>query len=113
MAPITSAARRFLKRTNGLVFFGVTALIDTPVGRHRVNQGDTEVGYLTATAKSPYLKKFIGYVRFHAPGEWLGNDVTLVAEDGSTHSARVVSLPFYDEQKKLPRNIAQAGEFDE
>ena len=101
-----------LKTNRGCCFFGVTASPDTPVGRHRVVQDGTEVGYLTATAKSPYLEQFIGYVRFHAPGEWLGQDVSLVAKDGSAHRAHVVALPFYDEQKKLPRMTAKEGEFD-
>ena len=94
-------------------FFGVTAAIGTPIGRHKAVHNGTEVGHMTAAAVSPYLKKFIGYLRFYKPADWLGIELTLEADDGSTHLGEVVPLPFFDAEKRLPRNLAKQGEFDE
>lgn len=94
-------------------FYGVIAASETPIGRHKAVCEGIEVGQMTAAAVSPYLKKFIGYLRFDEPGDWVDNEVTLLASDGSTHVGKVVSLPFFDTEKRLPRGLAAPGEFDE
>ena len=84
-------------------FFGVRADPSTPPGRHRVLHEGRAAGRITAAARSPYLQSTIGYVRFDAPGDWEGEQVSLEAGDGSRYPARVVALPFYDPEKRIPR----------
>ena len=86
-------------------FFGVQSGPDTPPGRHRVRHEGREVGRLSAAARSPFLQSTIGYVRFDSPGEWEGEQVSLEAADGSRYPARVVALPFYDPEKRIPRGL--------
>ena len=86
-------------------FFGVQSGPETPPGRHRVRHEGREVGRLTAAARSPYLQSTIGYVRFDAPGDWEGAQVSLEAADGTRYPARVVALPFYDPEKRIPRGL--------
>lgn len=64
------------------------------------------VGHITMGTWSPTLRLGIGYVRFHHPhlgGSWLGRTVSLQDRDGTEHEATVVSLPFIDRKKLLPR----------
>ena len=86
-------------------FFGVQSGPGTPPGRHRVRHEGREVGRLTAAARSPFLQSTIGYVRFDSPGEWEGEQVSLEAADGTRYPARVVALPFYDAEKRIPRGL--------
>lgn len=89
-------------------FFGVQSDPGSPPGRHRVWHGGREVGRLTAAARSPFLQSTIGYVRFDSPGEWEGEQVSLEAVDGTRYPARVVALPFYDAEKRIPRGLGGA-----
>ena len=86
-------------------FFGVRSDPDTAPGRHRVRHEGREVGRLTAAARSPFLQSTIGYVRFDSPCEWEGEQVSLEAADGTRYPARVVALPFYDAEKRIPRGL--------
>ena len=87
-------------------FFGITSSPQTPVGRHAVLFKGQEVGKVTIAARSPYLNRFIGYVRFFEPGDWEGSEVTLRTNDGSMHCANINLLPFYDAEKRIPRGLA-------
>lgn len=89
-------------------FFGVKSDPRTPPGRYRVRHGGREAGRLTAAARSPFLQSTIGYVRFDSPGEWEGEQVSLEAADGTQYPARVVALPFYDAEKRIPRGLGGA-----
>ena len=89
-------------------FFGVQSDPGTPPGRHRVRHEGRQVGRITAAARSPFLQSTIGYVRFDSPGEWEGERVSLEAADGTRYPARVVALPFYDAEKRIPRGIGGA-----
>jgi len=86
-------------------FFGVQSGPGTPPGRHRVLHEGREAGRITAAARSPYLQSTIGYVRFDSPGEWEGEQVSLEAADGTRYAARIVALPFYDAEKRIPRGL--------
>lgn len=88
------------------LLFGLVSETGTPLATCNVLQGESVVGSITAGGWSPTLKKGIGYVRFEQPAEkglWLGKHLTLQDRDGSKHECEVVSLPFYDEEKKIPR----------
>ena len=87
-------------------FFGISAAHGTPIGRHKIECDTKVVGELTAAGRSPYLQKFVAYARFFEPDCWLGKTVTLRTDAGDCFSAEVVSLPFYDPQKRIPRGLA-------
>ena len=85
--------------------FGVTADASAAAGRHRIYDGNREVGHMTAGARSPYLDKVIGYAKFSQADDWLGRSVVLVGDAGERFDALVVELPFFDKSKRLPRGL--------
>lgn len=86
-------------------FFGITAGYETPIGKYSVSHDGVIVGRLTTAAISPYLQKFIGYVVFQYPEDWVNRKVQLVSANDVTYDARVVELPFYDAAKRIPRGF--------
>ena len=67
--------------------------------------GNTPVGRVTTGALSPYLECGIGYVRFYQPDSWSGNMLTLQSVQSGDVTCRIVDLPFYDQEKLLPRGL--------
>ncbi len=94
------------------LLFGFASATGIPSAGLAVLEGDNVVGNITAGSWSPTLEKGIGYVRFHAPAHnqdsWLGQTLTLCDREGNHHAAEVVSLPFYDAEKRIPRGLAVA-----
>lgn len=92
------------------LLFGLISETGTPMAACEVLDGETVIGSITAGGWSPTLDKGIGYVRFQAPSNnkngWLGQTLTLRDRDGREHVCNVVSLPFYDAEKKIPRGEA-------
>ena len=88
----------------GLVCDSVTPRVALPVFK-----GDTQVGQITVGDWSPTLNTGIGYVRFEqidsVQGNWLGQKLILGDLDGGRHDCEIVSLPFYDGEKKIPRGL--------
>jgi aminomethyltransferase len=66
--------------------------------------GET-VGRVLSSAWSPLLACGIGYVFFSRCDDWPGTDVTVVHRDDTELEGAVVNLPFYDEEKRIPRGI--------
>lgn len=60
---------------------------------------------MTASTWSPTLDCGVAYVRFDEPSDWIGKTLTVVTEDGTTADCEVVTLPFYDKEKKIPRGL--------
>jgi aminomethyltransferase len=58
-----------------------------------------------SSAWSPLLACGIGYVRFRRYGDWLGSEVSVAHRDDTELDGVVVNLPFYDEEKRIPRGI--------
>ena len=85
--------------------FGLTCATETPVGGSVVMDGDDEVGYITAGIPSPTLGVGVGYVRFHAPGDWIGRKLKMRLPDNSLHEGEIVDLPFFDKEKHIVRGI--------
>ena len=85
--------------------FGLTCATETPVGGSMVMDGDDEVGYITAGIPSPTLGVGVGYVRFHAPGDWIGRKLKMRLPDNSFHEGEIVDLPFFDKEKHIVRGI--------
>ena len=86
------------------LLFGIAVPGQVPVPGMAVNTGDRQVGVVTTGAWSPHLAQGIGYVRFSDPGEWLGTLVTL--PEAGASEAKVVTLPFLDPERRLPRQLA-------
>lgn len=95
----------------GCLLFGLTCAGVVPSAGLEVLDGEVSVGHITAGAWTPYLQTGIGFARFHSHGDWLGRKLALRARDRSRHVCDIVSLPFYDAKKTIPRGLAQAGEW--
>ncbi len=99
-------------------FIGRTALLDADRScrtwgmrtAHGVAQvGDTItidgrlVGSVRATAWSPYLQCGVSIVRMHSAQHGPSTEVSVETVDGGTASAVLCTMPFYDEERLIPR----------
>jgi len=96
-----------LKADKNCLLLGLSCDTTVPFSGLEVYDGKSAVGIVTAGAWSPCLDKGIGYVRFREIGNWLGRQLTLCGRDGGRHPCGIVSLPFYDAEKKIARGLAQ------
>jgi aminomethyltransferase len=90
------------------LLLGIKCPTDRPYRNAEIIDGETCVGRVTASAWSPYLESGIGYVRFNKAGDWAGRALTMKTERGELVSCEIVSLPFYDAEKRIPRNLQPA-----
>ena len=84
---------------------GLECRTATPGYRGAVMENGRPVGHVTAAAWSPTLDLGIGYVRFDAAGEWIGRGLQVRTETGGTADCEIVALPFYDQEKRIPRGL--------
>src|SRR5439155_5160538 len=68
-----------------------------------VRKDGKEIGILTALARSPRLKKNIGYAWVPTPLSKLGTEIEIVTPAGPRR-AIVVKRPFIDPKKELPKS---------
>jgi len=94
------------KADQNCLLMGLTCSELVPLTGLQVLDGDIVVGHMTAGAWSPYLETGIGLVRFRQKGDWFGRKLALCSPTGSQHECEIVSLPFYDAQKNIPRGLA-------
>ena len=73
--------------------------------RDRIVCDSNSVGKVTTGAFSPYLDSGIGYVRFDKPSDWSGKILTLRSRQFGDVACKIVDLPFYDQEKALPRGL--------
>ena len=89
--------------------FGLTSETGIPRYGTIVLEGDIQVGHMTIGDWSPTLEKGVGYVLFNEPenaeGAWPGQSLTMRTPDGEMHDCDIVTLPFYDAEKKIPRGL--------
>lgn len=89
--------------------FGLTCETGNPRFGTVVVEDGVEVGHMTIGDWSPTLKKGIGYVLFDFPenakGAWIGQSVTVRTPDGEVHDCEIVTLPFFDAEKRIPRGL--------
>jgi aminomethyltransferase len=94
------------------LLFGLVCETTIPLVGMKVFLGDKVIGKMQIGDWSPTLEKGIGYVRFYRPAEgkesWLDETVSLIDADGNRHAGKVVSLPFFDPEKRIPRGLAAA-----
>ena len=67
------------------------------------------VGKITASAVSPYLQCLIGYVRLYQEDNWIGKLAKVYNYDGGSSEVQICELPFYDQEKDIPRNFNGKG----
>jgi glycine cleavage system aminomethyltransferase T len=89
------------------LLFGLSCAAVAPLAGLQVLDGSTVVGHMTVGAWTPYLEKGVGFVRFNNKGDWLGRKLSLCSPSGVLHDCEIVSLPFYDAEKKIPRGLAE------
>jgi aminomethyltransferase len=92
-----------IKADQSRLLWGLTCARAVPFAGLQVLDGNSVVGQMTAGAWTPYLETGIGFVRFQQKGDWLGRKFTLRTIEGEQHPCEIVSLPFYDTEKKIPR----------
>ena len=85
--------------------FGITCETETPASGAVVLDGGVAVGFVTAGIPSPTLGLGVGYVRFDAPGDWVGRSLKMRLPDGSTHDTQIVDVPFFDREKAIVRGV--------
>jgi aminomethyltransferase len=95
------------------LLFGLTCETTTPLVGMKLVKGNKIVGQMQIGDWSPTLEKGIGYARFYKPAEgkdsWLGETVILADDEGEHHQGKIVSLPFFDAEKRIPRGLEVAG----
>ncbi len=93
--------------------FGLTTVSGIPRVGSTVLDGGRQVGKMTVGDWSPTLEKGIGYAVFDQPenekGSWLGQALTLRDPAGEHHDCDIVSLPFFDAEKRIPRGLDVAN----
>ena len=91
--------------------FGLTSETGIPRVGTVVLEDGVEVGHMTIGDWSPTLKKGIGYVLFDVPenseGCWVGQSLAIRTPDGEMHGCEIVSLPFFDAKKRIPRGLGE------
>ena len=89
------------------LLFGIMTDTLIPTSNFEVHKNDKIVGKITAGDWSPELNCGIGYVRFYEPTEisetWLHQKVFIKDNSNSFFEAKVVDLPFFDKDKKIPK----------
>ena len=84
---------------------GLSCDTDVPFAGLEVFDGNKAVARMRAGGWSPYLDRGIGYVHFNEPGDWIGRELTLQTREGNEVPCRIVALPFYDAEKRIPRGL--------
>ena len=94
---------------SGTRLYGVRCDGVIPKAGDLILEKSSPVGKITTGAQSPYLECGIGYVRFDHPSDWRGKTLSLLTADYRKVSCKIVTLPFYDEEKRLPRRLDPGG----
>lgn len=92
-----------LKADQRLLLLGLKTASSEPLYQGDVLEGSVKVGLVTAATWSPTLECGIGYVRFSEAAEWIGRTLSVQTVDGEVSECEIVTLPFYDEEKQIPR----------
>lgn len=94
-----------LEADQRVLLLGLKTAHGVPAYQGEVFEDSTVVAHITAAAWSPTLECGIGYVRFREAADWIGLTLTVQTVDGGVTSCEIVALPFFDEEKKIPRGL--------
>ena len=84
-------------------FYGIKCPDSIPFAGSEIIKQDKVVGKPTVGAYSPFLKIGIGYAFFDKHKSWENEKLTLRNKDKTLYECSVVTLPFYDDKKAIPR----------
>ncbi len=70
-----------------------------------VSHNGKEIGHVTASGWSPHLECCVAFVRLDDADHAAQRDVEAMGFDLAMHKARIVDLPFYDPEKRIPRGL--------
>lgn len=119
LSPWDVGLDRFVDGTNE-TFIGREAVLAAPRGNRlfglrtprltlaagdRVYSGGKKVAHVTTGARSPHFGAAIGYARFDSTGDWVGQHLVVRSPHGEESPCEILSLPFYDKAKRLPREF--------
>ena len=93
--------------------FGIISQQGVPRVGNVVLAHGKPVGHIRVGDWSPTLQQGVGYVLFDACDHsiaWVGQRLTLRDADGQEHDCKVVTLPFFDAKKRLPKGLALVDE---
>ena len=99
--------KALLNATRGNRLYGLLCSDLIPSGGDLIFDGNSEVGRVTTGAYSPNLNSGIGYIRFNNPGYWAGQELLIRAINRGEGNCKIVSLPFIDPEKRIPRQVLQ------
>lgn len=98
-----------LRADRGCLFFGIKCFESVPRTNDFVFRGRESLGRITAGVWSPFLECGVGYVRFDNPADWVGQQLNIRNTEGALEECEIVSLPFYDPEKRIPRGLDAHG----
>lgn len=81
--------------------------IDLNMTKWAVRAAGATVGHVTSAVYSPRLRKNIGYALVPTACAELGTGLAVVLPEGEEREARVVTRPFIDPEKTIPRASAK------
>lgn len=93
-----------MKSSNKSIF-GVKSKFISPASGDQIFDNTRQVGTVTTGAWSPFLQHGIGYVRFEKSSNWSGKTLRLKSKKSEVSACKIVDLPFYDHEKRLPREV--------
>ena len=97
--------RKALKKASrGNRLFGLTCA-GVPGCRQPILEDGKVVGHVTAGTSSPFLGCGIGYARMLEANDWIGRELVIQGADRSLMPCKIIALPFYDPEKRIPRGL--------
>lgn len=88
--------------------YGVACETAEPLIGGPVARGGREIGRVTASGWSPYLERGVAYARLDDADDLDPRAVEVMGFDLAMREAEIVDLPFYDEEKRIPRGLEAA-----
>ena len=85
--------------------FGIICQNIIPFSGLKIFYKNKIVGQTTVGAFSPYFGKGIGYALFNYNNNWIEKKLYIKDHENNLHDCQIVTLPFFDESKKIPKLV--------
>ncbi len=85
--------------------FGIRCASGEPLIGGHVERDGQEIGVVTAAAWSPFLGCGTGYARLTTPDLVEPRAAQVVGFDLALHDCELIDLPYYDDEKRIPRGL--------